>query len=381
MYLKNQKIKSFFASIIVFSILFSSFVFKAKAKDLPPFEELSLGSSVFIFRGSTKKPQFNSNSTRYVKRSYTSRKLKKSRRTSKKSVANRRKKPSTKKSVSRKPQTVSTKPKPTETDSTKVETLFDKAVENYNQGRYEEAIATYKQVIALDATHPDAHANLAGAYRQLERYAEANGEYKFAAEYIKDDTDLFSEWGYCLGKVDEWTKAVARLQTAKELEADAINYANVGWGYLNAAQKNISENNTAEARANFLQAKEFLQKAIALYPQLVAAFLNLGVVYNGFGEPEKAVEILTKANSARTNWLTAINELGVAYRQSNNLAAAIIQFQKAVSIDDKFAVGYFNLGEAQVKSGKKDEARKTLEKLKKLDKDLATQLEKIINKP
>ena len=57
MYLENQKIKSFFASIIVFSILFSSFVFKAKAKDLPPFEELSLGSSVFIFRGSTKKPR------------------------------------------------------------------------------------------------------------------------------------------------------------------------------------------------------------------------------------------------------------------------------------------------------------------------------------
>ena len=49
-----------------------------------------------------------------------------------------------------------------------------------------------------------------------------------------------------------------------------------------------------------------------------------------------------------------------------------------VKIDDKFAVGYFNLGEAQFKSGKKDEARKTLEKLQKLDKDLATQLEKII---
>ena len=378
MYLKNQKIKSFFASIIIFSILLSSSVFKAKANDIPPFEELSLGSSVFIFRGSTKKPQFNSTSTRYLKRSYTSRKLKKSRRTSKKSIASRRKKSSTKKSVSRKTQTVSTKPKPIETDSMMVEKLFDKAVENYNQGRYENAIATYKQVIALDATHPDAHANLAGAYRQLERYAEANAEYKSAAEFIKDDTELFSEWGYCLGKVDEWTKAVARLQTAKELKADAINYANVGWAYLNAAQKDVADKNTAEARANFLQAKEFSQKAIALNPQLTPVLLNLGLIYNGLGEHQFAVAILTKANSARANWLPAINELGVAYRQSNNLPAAILQFQKAVRLNDKYAVGYFNLGEAQYKSGKTNDARKTLEKLKKLDKDLAARLDKIM---
>lgn len=377
MYLKNQGLKSFFALIIVFCVLFSNSIFMAKGSDLPTFEELSLGNSVFIFRGSSKKPQFSSNSARYVKRSLTSRKLKRTRRTSKKKVTKRRKKSSTQKSVS-KSKTASTKPKPVENDASAVESLFDKAVESYNKGRYEEAIMTYKQVVALDPAHPDAHANLASSYRQLERYADANAEYKFAAEYIKDDTDLFSEWGYCLGKVDEWTKAVARLQTAKELEADAINYANVGWGYLNAAQKSVSENNAAEARANFSQAKDFLQKAIGLYPQLVAAFLNLGVVYNGFGEPQKAVEILTKANSARANWLTATNELGVAYRQSNNLSAAIIQFQKAISIDEKFAVGYFNLGEAQYRSGRKDDARITLEKLKKLDKDLAARLEKIM---
>lgn len=374
MYLNNRKIKSLLALIIVFSLFSGGLAFSLKSKDLAPNDELSLGSSVFIFRGSTKKRQFKSTSTRYIKRSYTSRKLTKPRRVSKTAVASRRKT-----SVKRKTETVSNKPKTVENISMTVEELFDLAVDSYNRGRYEDSIANYKKVIALDAAHPDAHANLASAYRQLERYAEANAEYKSAAEFINDDTDLFSEWGYCLGKVEEWTKAVARLQTATDLEKDAINYANVGWAYLNAAQKDITDKNTAQARTNFLQAQNFLQKSLALNPALTAVLLNLGIVYNGLGEPQNAAAILIRANSARKNWVPAINELGNSYRQSNSFPAAILQFQKAVRLNDKYAVGYFNLGEAQFSSGKKDDARKTLEKLKTLDKVLASRLDKIIN--
>jgi tetratricopeptide (TPR) repeat protein len=217
MYFKYQKIKSLVASVIVFSILFGNLAVKANAKDIAPFEELSFGKSVFVFRGSSRKPQYNSTSVRYFKRNVANRKVTKPRRPSKKTVANRRKKSS-----------VKTKSNLSLAANNAVNKLFDKAVENYNQGRYADAVATYKQVIALDATHPDAHANLASSYRQLERYALANAEYKFAADFIKDDTDMFSEWGFCLGKVDEWTKAVARLTTAKELNADAINFANIG---------------------------------------------------------------------------------------------------------------------------------------------------------
>jgi superkiller protein 3 len=250
---------------------------------------------------------------------------------------------------------------------------------SYNQGDYATAERAYKKVIELDANHPDAHANLASVYRQLKKYTEANAEYKTAAVYIKDDADLFSEWGFCLGKVDEWDKAIARLQTAKDLSPDAIDYTNLGWGYYNAAQQDLKTEKKAESQAKLAQGKAILQKAVELNPQFDAAQMNLGITFSGLGEYQNAVETLKKANNLRKNWIAAINELGVAYRNLNNLAEAIAQFQKVVSLDDKFALGYFNLGEALNKNGQKKEAQKTLKKLKQINPGMAQKLDSALS--
>lgn len=390
-YSNQQKINRFFAAAVVFSILFGNLIYTANARDIGQPDELNLGSSVFIFRGSSKKAQFDSTSPKYFRRSVASRKLSKTVEANKK--AGGRKKSAktnrlkTEKAISartsikqknRNPRIAATNKKPPATTSNAVETLFNQAVENYNRENYSQAIDDYRQVIALDAMHPDAHANLASAYRQLEQFAEANSEYKLAAEYIKDDADLFSEWGYCLGKVDEWSKAIARLTAAKELTPDAIDLANVGWAYLNAARKESRLSNQTEARNDLVSGREILRQAVESNPQLAAALLNLGIVYNELGEYENAVEILKKANALRQDWLTAVSELGTAYLKSNDYSAAAIQFQKAIELDENFAPGYQNLGEAQYKLGRKKDAKKTLEKLRQINPELAPKLQKVL---
>jgi tetratricopeptide (TPR) repeat protein len=59
-------------------------------------------------------------------------------------------------------------------------------------------------------------------------------------------------------------------------------------------------------------------------------------------------------------------------------AAAIATFQRVVGMNDKFAKGLFNLGEAQYASGDKKGAETTFKKLKKLDPALAGNLEGVI---
>ena len=268
--------------------------------------------------------------------------------------------------------------KSVEVDPNYTEAWFDLGVAEYNQGNYEKAADAYQQVIVLDAENPAAHANLASTYRQLERFADANGEYKLAAQTIKTDADLFSEWGFCLGKADEWDKAIARLQTAENLTSDAIDFTNLGWGYYNAARKDAAADLDDEAQANYARGKEVLQKAVELSPKFDAAYLNLGITYTGLRDFDNAVETLTKANNLHQNWLIAVNELGVAYRRSNKLTDAISQFEKTIRLDDKFAIGYFNLGEAQNKLGRRKEARKTYEQLKQLDPKLAAKLDGVL---
>src|SRR5437773_507941 len=85
-----------------------------------------------------------------------------------------------------------------EDDPAFVPASFDLGVAYYNRGEYNEAIPAYQQVIKYDDSNAQAHENLASTYRQLERYPDANSEYKAAAETFKDDAGLFNEWGYCL---------------------------------------------------------------------------------------------------------------------------------------------------------------------------------------
>lgn len=268
--------------------------------------------------------------------------------------------------------------KTVEIDPSFVQGWFDLGVANYNRGNYQEAETAYLKVIELDSENSAAHANLASVYRQMERFAEANGEYKLAAVQIKDDPDLFSEWGYCLGKVSDWEKAIARLQTAKDLSPDSIDYTNLGWGYYNAARQDIEADKDDEGQAKLSLGKTVLQKAVEINPKFDAAHLNLGITYTGLGEYQNAVESLTKANSLRRDWKIGINELGIAYRKLNKLSDAISQFQRAVDLDNKFALGLYNLGEAQSKLGRKKAAKETLAKLKPLNPELARKLDNVI---
>jgi len=87
---------------------------------------------------------------------------------------------------------------------------------------------------------------------------------------------------------------------------------------------------------------------------------------------------LKRATELRQNWIFAINELGIAYRQLKDYDNAVEQFGKTVEIDDKFAIGWYNFGEAQFRRGNVKEAKKAQEKLQKLNRNLANSLEIMI---
>ncbi|HUR99663.1 MAG TPA: tetratricopeptide repeat protein [Pyrinomonadaceae bacterium] len=256
---------------------------------------------------------------------------------------------------------------------------FDLGVASYNRGDYPDAEKSYKEAIRIDPDYYQAHANLASTLRQQERFAEANAEYKLAEVGIKDNPDLYSEWGYCLGKTNEWDKSVVRLEQARKVSPDAIDDTNVGWGYYNSAQIDKKNKKDAEANAKLQKSKESLQAAVQKNPKLDAAYMNLGSTNNALGDFEAAVAALNVALSLRSDWVIAINQLGLGYRGLNNLSAAIQQFNRVVTLDANNVGGLFNLGSAQYASGDKKGAKKTQDRLKKLNPELANQLGSIIS--
>ncbi len=255
---------------------------------------------------------------------------------------------------------------------------FDLGVAYYNSGDYKNAESSYQNAIRSDPKNYQAHANLASTYRQLERYPEANAEYKIASDGIKT-ADLYSEWGFCLGKTNEWVKAAARLQTARELSPTAIDNSNVGWAYYNAGAVKAEAKDDAGAKAEYSLGKAYLEKAVQQDPKLDAAYLNLGSTHNGLGEFQAAVTALNVAVGLRKNWVVAINQLGLGYRGMNDLTNAVATFKQVTQLDGNNVFGLFNLGEAYNASGNKKEAKKVNDKLKRIDPALASRLEGIFS--
>lgn len=258
----------------------------------------------------------------------------------------------------------------------------DMGVVYYNTGQYQNAVGAYQEAIKYDATDGQAHANLASSYRQLEQYPDANKEYWTAADVspaLKNDPDLHSEWGYCLGKTNEWDKAVAQTTIAQELSPTPIDYTNAGWAYYNAAEEDKRAKKDAEAAANYEVGKAFLQKAVAANPRFDAAYLNLGSTYNGLGDYQSAVNALNQAVNLHADWVIALNQLGVGYRGMNNLSAAATAFNRVLALDGNNVSGLFYLGEVQYSLGNKKEARRLQQKLNSVNPNLAGRLGNILD--
>jgi tetratricopeptide (TPR) repeat protein len=255
----------------------------------------------------------------------------------------------------------------------------DMGVAYYNTGHYQDAVGAYQEAIKYDSTDAQAHANLASSYRQLEKYPEANKEYWAASTTIKNDPDLHSEWGYCLGKTNEWDKAVAQTITARQLSPTPIDDTNVGWAYYNAAQADKQAKKDADAAAKYELGKAFLQKAVAANPRFDAAYLNLGSTYNALGDYPSAVNTLNQAVSLHADWVIALNQLGIGYRGMNNLSDAAIAFNRVLTLDGNNLSGLFYLGEVQYSLGNKKEAKRLQQRLNSLNPTLAGRLSRIVD--
>jgi protein O-mannosyl-transferase len=152
------------------------------------------------------------------------------------------------------------------------------------------------------------------------------------------------------------TEAIGHLQTALEIHPPFKNpYLLMGNGYfyLQDFDKAIANYNKAlELDPNFKDVKtnlalvyreggktigqqqqnlpksiEFLSKAIELDPNDAAAMSYLGTAYGMSNQPQKLIEVLTRALSIRFDKQDAIN-ISVAYRQLGNLAKAVEYEQK-----------------------------------------------------
>ena len=94
---------------------------------------------------------------------------------------------------------------------------------------------------------------------------------------------------------------------------------------------------------NFYDAKDYMEAAISIKPNLPELNNNLGMVYLNLNELEKSIDYFKKAISLNKGYVIAYTNLGMAYVSLKKVPEAKESYNKAIEIDPDNLLANFNL--------------------------------------
>lgn len=339
----NHWLKTVFSILVLFSFFINSF--PVKAQDIVESDDISGGSSVFVFRQSRKAPVQKLASRNFMARSQVQKTT--SRKAIREEIARvipPKRKPPTQERVDVKQNNALTKVQLSE----QVAKIGQANLEAKN---YDEAVKAFRSALIHNPKNVNAKLGL--------------------SEALVAKGDMAADGGNA-------DAALASYQEAKTLDpANAAAAAGIGGVYE-------SQNKTDLALQSY-------EEAVKLNPNLKEIYAPLGAIYYEKGEIAKADNYLSKAApNEQTQYLIGMIRykqnrdeeaaaalkksleikpsaeahyyLGEVYDRMNITNESIAEYNEAIKLDPNYAEAYFDLGAAYYNRGRYEEAATTLEK-------------------
>ena len=188
-------------------------------------------------------------------------------------------------------------------------TALNVGTELQAEGRLDEAVEQYRQVLALTPDDALAHSNLGTALAAQGRLDEAVGHYERALALAPGDADAHSNLGNALLSLGRADEGVASLRRALDVDPGS-----------------------AEAHA------------------------ALGIALHDSGELDDAIVHLRRAIDLGVVAAELHNRLGIALGSAGRLDAAAVEFRRALDLEPGHIDAHANLGTALQMQGRLDEA-------------------------
>ena len=164
--------------------------------------------------------------------------------------------------------------------------LILQAEQNFNAGKYDEALEGYQQVIAENPSIYQLHVNIGNCYLELGEYDKAIAEYEAFLEQEPDYSPVLSKLG-----------------------------------------------ETYVRKGDFDQAVGYFQKVIELSPDDNTTYYNIAEIYFDSGDVDKAIEYYQKALEVKPDWGKGHLKLGYAYLNQGDNEQAVLHFEKFLELE------------------------------------------------
>jgi protein O-mannosyl-transferase len=256
------------------------------------------------------------------------------------------------------------------------ETLFRQAIEvtenNYHalnslgnflfkQGRTDEAIRQYQEVICLKPDYAEAYNNLGTAFGNQGQIDEAIRQFQEAIRLKPDDAAAHFNLATVFGMKGQTDEAIRQYQEVIRLKPD---YAELAELHNNLGTAFGMKGQTDEAIRQF-------QEAIRLDPDNVKAHNNLAIALRIQGQNDETIRRYQEAVRLKPDNVVAHFNLGIAFGMQGQTDEAMRQFQEVIHLKPDYAEAHNNLGTALGKQGQIDEAIRHFQEAVRLKPDYA----------
>jgi Flp pilus assembly protein TadD len=196
------------------------------------------------------------------------------------------------------------------------------------EGRFDEAIAAYKAVLAVDPKHEPSLLNLGMIYRRREKFDDAIALYSSAVEAQPDNVKLRNNLGvvYRLAKrYDESEKTLRRVLARSPGDVDA---------YKNMVVLFLDQNKLSLAEQFSVEAKKLLEAA-GKGDGDAGLWNNLGLIHyrKDEGKPTRALAAFRKAAELDPNDAASRINIGAVAMRYRDYATAETNLSKAVALE------------------------------------------------
>ena len=221
--------------------------------------------------------------------------------------------------------------------------LFDRALELANRGRYAEAIKVWEQALKIDPENPKAQNNLGIALVRTGQLPEAIAHLERAVELKPEYAEAHANLGEALSMAARTEEAMAHWRRAVELNPDLAG-AHASLGFALARKGSLDE-----AIAHW-------RKAVEIAPAMAGVENNLGVALSAQGKYDEAVAHLRKGLESKPGDIEMQNNLAVALLHRRNIEEAVGLFEKVLAVEPGHAQAQYNLGVALMEKKSFDDA-------------------------
>lgn len=225
-----------------------------------------------------------------------------------------------------------------------------------NQGKLEEAVASYKNALRLKPDFADVYSNMGKAFRDQGKPGEAAACCRKALALRPDLTEALNNLGNALmdqGNIEEAMACYRKL---------------VAWN-PGSAGAHYNMGNALREQGRHDEAVVSFRKALSLQPDLVPAHVNLGNGLQHQGKMEEAAACYRRALSLDPGLVQAHINLGNVYQEQGKLEEAIAGYRTALSLDPESSLACINLGNAFREQGDLDRAIAAYQEAVRIDPD------------